>query len=98
MLASLDVESLFTNAGVTETIDTICKKAYKHPDIPSSKIPRKCSKTLLEICTAKTSCLSPNSDIKQQVDEVRMGTPLGPTFANFYASLLGRMFSKMIRP
>ena len=34
ILASLDVESLFTNVPVLKTIDIICDCVYKHPVIP----------------------------------------------------------------
>ena len=88
MLASLDVENLFTNVPVTETIEIICNKEYNHPDIPPLKIPRESMEILLNICTTKTPFRSPNGEIYQQIDGVSMGTPLGPTFANFYASNL----------
>ena len=40
MLASLDVENLFTNVPVTETIEIFCNKVYNNPDIPPPKIQR----------------------------------------------------------
>ena len=88
MLASLDVENLFTNVPVTETIEIICNKVYNHSDIPLPKIPRESMENLLIICTTKTPFRSPNGEIYLQTDSVSMGTPLGPTFANFYASNL----------
>ena len=82
ILASLDVESIFTNIPVMETIDKF------HPDIFPPKILKEGLRTLLKICTTKTPFRSPNGDIYQQVDGVSMGTPLGQIFANFYASHL----------
>ena len=86
MLASLDVESLFTNIPVNETIEIIIHEVYNHPDIAPPNMPRESLKNLLYICTTKTPFSSPKGDLYQQIDGVSMGTPLGPTLANFYAS------------
>ena len=88
ILASLDVENLFTNVPVAETIEIVCNKVYNHPDIPPPKTPSESMESLLNICTIKTSFRSPNGEIYQQKDGVIMGTSLGPTFANFYTSNL----------
>ena len=88
MLASLDVESLFTNVPVIETIKIICDAAYNHPDIAPPRIPRDALEQLLYICTTKTPFKTPWGDLYAQTNGVSMGTPLGPTFANFYASWL----------
>ena len=37
LMASLDVESLFTNVPVLETIEIICDSAYNHQNIPPPK-------------------------------------------------------------
>ena len=85
MLASLDVESLFTNIPVDETINIIIQEVYNHPSLPPLEIPAESLRNLLKICTTKTPFKSPNGDIYLQTDGVSMGSPLGPTFANFYA-------------
>ena len=88
MLASLDVESLFTNIPVNETIDIIIHEVYNHPDIAPPNMPKESLKNLLYICTTKTPFKSPKGHLYQQIDGVSMGTPLGPTLANFYTSFV----------
>ena len=39
---------------------------------------------LLIICTTKTPFITPDEILYEQTNGVSMGTPLGPTFANFY--------------
>lgn len=84
MLASLDVESLFTNVPVNHTIEIILNNVYNHPNLLAPNIPSETLKKLLVICTTKTPFKSHEGKIYQQIDGVSMGSPLGPTFANFY--------------
>ena len=51
ILASLDVESLFTNVPIEATIDIILKNVYHHESIPPLKLPPK-------ILAELTSCTS----------------------------------------
>ena len=87
-IASLDVESLFTNVPINNTIDIIIELAYNHPTKPPPKIPQNLLKQLLEICTKESPFVTPDDRIFQQVEGVAMGSPLGPTFANFYMGYL----------
>ena len=82
-IASLDVESLFTNVPVKDTIDIILNKIY-NSDINPLDIPRNLLKKLLEICTMEAPFLSPDNKLYKQIDGVAMGSPLGVLFANFY--------------
>lgn len=84
LLASLDVESLFTNVPVDDTIQIILKNVYNHPFLKPPSFDQSILGQLLKISTTKTPFKSPSGDIFQQIDGVSMGTPLGPTFANFY--------------
>jgi hypothetical protein len=85
LLASLDVESLFTNVPVLETVNIILENVYNHPDLPPPRqISKVIMKKLLIICTTKTPFRSPDGQLYQQINGVSMGTPLGPTFANYY--------------
>ena len=86
-LLSLDVESLFTNVPITTTIDIIIKRLYNHPALPPPTIPQPTMKTLLEICTTETP-FTYNGTTYLQKNGVAMGTPLGPTLADFYMSQL----------
>ena len=52
IIGSLDVESLFTNVPVDETIQLILKKIYHSEETPLP-IPESTLKSLLEICTKK---------------------------------------------
>ena len=51
ILASLDVESLFTNVPINDTISIILNSVYRHPYIPPPNLPKETLKKLLEICT-----------------------------------------------
>jgi len=86
-LVSLDVESLFTNVPVNDTIEYIMEAVYNHPNLASPEISAPTLKTLLLICTTETPfefC----GETYVQVDGVSMGSPLGPTFADFYMAEL----------
>jgi hypothetical protein len=83
-LASLDVESLFTNVPVLETIDIILSNVYETPEVKAPSIPRNILRELLTICTTKCPFRHPNGQLYLQCDGVSMGSPLGPTFANYY--------------
>ena len=81
-MASLDVESLFTNIPIDETI----KNAVD--DLFSSNMYRgKLSKGelyyLLKLATSKSSFIFDNI-LYKQIDGVAMGSPLGPTLANAF--------------
>ena len=84
ILASLDVENLFTNVPVRETIDLIIQYAYQDPDRKPPPIDDFIMKELLLTCTTETPFKHPNGNIFIQTDGVSMGSPLGPLFANFY--------------
>ena len=82
MIASLDVESLFTNVPVDATIQIIIDTVYNSPSpLP---IPRLLLLQLLQICTKESPFIAPKNRIFQQIDGVTMGSPLGVLFANFY--------------
>ena len=83
-LFSLDVESLFTNVPVDRTINIILEKVYNHPSIPPPAIPKNIMRELLITCTTEVPFRNINGDMYVQCDGVSMGSPLGPTFANFF--------------
>ena len=86
-LVSLDVTSLFTNVPVTETIEIIIEAAYGNENVPPPPILPEDLRALLKICTQETPFLFGNKQYVQ-IDGVPMGSPLGPTFADFYMSNL----------
>ena len=83
-LFSLDVESLFTNVPVHRTVNIILDKVYNHPTIPAPVIPKHTLKELLLICTTEVPFRDMDGKMYIQCDGVSMGSPLGPTFANFF--------------
>lgn len=94
-IASLDVESLFTNVPVTRTIEIILQNVYHHESLPPPKIDRETLRALLTVCTTKTPFKHINGELYVQIDGVSMGSPLGPTFAEYYmCELENRVFAE----
>ena len=83
---SLDVESLFTNVPVHRTIEIICEKVYNHATISPPPIPKHVLQKLLLTCTTEVPFRDIDGKMYVQIDGVTMGSPLGPTFANFFMS------------
>ncbi|XP_050738488.1 uncharacterized protein LOC127009435 [Eriocheir sinensis] len=83
-IASLDVESLFTNVPVDRTIEYILQRVYHNDDTPSLDIPEPTLRSLLECCTKEAPFTCPRGNKYQQVDGVAMGSPLGVLMANFF--------------
>lgn len=84
LLASLDVESLFTNVPVEDTINIICDYVYNSDVRPPPKLPKSMLKNLLGICTMEAPFRHIDGSLYQQIDGIAMGSPLGPAFAYFY--------------
>ena len=84
-LVSLDVESLFMNVPITSTINIILNAVYEHPTIPPPNIQKQVLEQLLHICTSETP-FKHNGQVYKQINGVSMGSPLGPTFGDFYMS------------
>ena len=83
---SLDAESLFTNVPVQETVDIIMNNVYHHPFLKPPSIPQGILREMLLICTTKVPFRHINTKLFLQSDGISMGSPLGPTFAEFYMS------------
>ncbi|XP_064116688.1 uncharacterized protein LOC135222531 [Macrobrachium nipponense] len=98
-IASLDVESLFTNVPVDETINIIMDRIYRDPSTPQLNIPEVSRRALLEICTKKAPFSTHKGQMFRQKDGVPMGSPLGVLFANFYMGTVEeRVFSNIKKP
>ena len=81
-MASFDIESLFTNLPLEETIKICVKKVFKN-----KKKYKGLSKNEFErlLCLAvKDSFFLFNGAYYEQLDGVAMGSPLGPTLANIF--------------
>ena len=86
ILASLDVQSLFTNVPIDDTIDIILGYVYHHPTIPPLPMPSGLLKEMLTACTREAPFRAPDGRLYIQVDGVAMGSPLGVLFADSYMS------------
>lgn len=85
LLVSLDIESLFTNVPVAETIDIILSKLFLDESSVYHGFTRTDFKTLLKLAV-EDSYFSFNSKLYKQIDGMAMGSPLGPLFANIFLS------------
>ena len=81
-MASLDVDSLFTNIPVEKTINICVDNLYNDNENPPN-IPKHNFRNLLNIATKETFFMFNNKYYKQ-VDGVAMGSPLGPALANIF--------------
>jgi hypothetical protein len=84
IVASLDVESLFTNVPVETTIDIIVHNVYNHPTLAKPDISATNLTSLLKLCTTEAPFQHIDGTLYYQKDGIAMGSPLGPTFANYY--------------
>ncbi|XP_076057337.1 uncharacterized protein LOC143034878 [Oratosquilla oratoria] len=83
-IASLDVESLFTNVPINLTISFILDSDVSTPKL---KIPEPALKSLLEICAKEAPFRCPTGRMYVQRDGVAMGSPLGVLSANFFMDI-----------
>ena len=81
-MASLDVDSLFTNIPLEENIDNCIDILYKDNE-NTPKIPKDVFRNLLTVAT-KESLFMFNNKFYKQIDGVAMGSPLGPALANIF--------------
>ena len=81
-MGSLDVDSLFTNIPLEETID-ICTNSLFENMVKVEGLSKIEFKELLSLA-AKESYFVFNGQLYKQVDGVAMGSPLGPTLANAF--------------
>ena len=80
-MTSLDVESLFTNVPLEETIKICCDSLYKNQLL--CNISKNQFEELLRAALS-TNYFSFDGIIYQQVDWAAMGSPLGPSLANAF--------------
>ena len=81
-MASLDVDSLFTNVPLNETIDICVNELFKNQS-KCFNLDKKQISDMLSL-TTKESVILFDSEFYNQVDGVSMGSPLGPTLANAF--------------
>ena len=79
-MGSLDVDSLFANIPIQETIDICTNKLFEN--IEKVKVLSKIEfKELLSLVTEESHFIF-NGQLYKQVDGVAIGSPLGSTLAN----------------
>ena len=84
--ASYDVESLFTNVPVKETIEYILEEIYKNKRLPKICTRLILKRLLLKLTTESTFVFQ--STYYKQTDGCTMGGPLSVTFSNIYLTKL----------
>ncbi|XP_050704115.1 uncharacterized protein LOC126989586 [Eriocheir sinensis] len=98
-VASLDVESLFTNVPVDRTINYIIERVYHDNSNTPIDIPEAVLRDLLECCTKEAPFTCPRGYKYCQIDGVAMGSPLGVLLANFFMGCVEEeVFKKLDKP
>ena len=92
-MTSLDVESLFTNVPVEETIQIILNKIFIQPETIYHNFNATDFKKLLELAVLDTAFIF-NGKAYMQTEGVSMGSPLGPSFANIFMCSLEEQILK----
>ncbi|XP_076039436.1 uncharacterized protein LOC143024510 [Oratosquilla oratoria] len=99
IIASLDVENLYTNINIDRTIQFFLEEIYSEGSPPKIDIPKVSLQALLELCTKESPFVSPDGRMFRQIDGVAMGSPLGVLFANFFMGRIEReVFSIQQKP
>ena len=81
-LVSFDVCSLYTNVPLEETIKLIAEMVYSEESVCVPPFPKKIFLKLLRYATAGMFLYK--DKLYKQTDGVAMGSPLGPSLANFF--------------
>ena len=90
-MVSYDVESLFTNVPLGETIDIILNKLFPTQNTLFHGFDVESFRKLLELSVNDTHFVF-NNRLYKQVDGMSMGSPLGPCFANIFMCQLEESF------
>ena len=82
-MASFDVENLFTNIPLSETVGICLEKLFPFPDSSVLGMTRNFFKTFLELSVMNSFFIF-EQKLYKQLDGLGMGLPLGPTMANIF--------------
>ena len=83
VMASFDIESLFTNIPLSETIDICLERLFTTPTTTVIGLSKALFRKTLEIAVMNSFFIF-NNKLFAQREGLGMGLPLGPTFANIF--------------
>ena len=92
-MASLDVDSLFTNMSLDETIEICVNELFKSSQTVSGLNKQQVLEMLS--LTTKENVILFDQKYSSQIDGVVMGSPLGPTLANIFPCYHETMWLKI---
>jgi hypothetical protein len=95
-MGSFDVESLFTNVPLEETIDILISKIFKDKKSTFHGLKHFQFRDLMIIATQQ-SHFQFLGKFYDQIDGVAMGSPLGPTLANIFMNHLEEKFVNQVK-
>ena len=90
-MTSYDVENLYTNVPLRETINIIVNKIFINADSSFIGLSKSCFTKLLEIATTNCFFLF-NGQLYKQCDGLGMGLPQSPIFADIFLSFHEEMW------
>ncbi|CAH8837417.1 unnamed protein product [Trichobilharzia szidati] len=93
VMCSIDIESLFTNVPLNETVDFICD--YITSSGINLPIPVTYIRDIILMCTENIRFTFQEKAYKQ-IDGVAMGSPLGPLLADMFMSKLEKQMQGML--
>ena len=94
-MVSFDVQSLFTNVPLEETINIILDKLFPTQTTLFNGFNVQSFRKLLELAVIDTHFIF-NGEIFKQTDGMAMGSPLGPTFANIFMFFRGAISAQFL--
>ncbi|XP_066914430.1 uncharacterized protein [Clytia hemisphaerica] len=93
---SYDVENLFTNVPVRETIDYILDEIYVHGKLPKLSSRLIFKRLLMKLSTESLFLF--NDKFYQQIDGCTMGGPLSVVFANIFMTKMEKDIVEPSKP
>ena len=90
-LVSYDIESLFTNVPILETINIIIQQLFPTDDAIYCGFSKTDFHTLLTLAVSDNTFIF-NNQLYKQIEGMAMGSPLGPAFANIFMNALETKF------